>query len=143
MTKDTGAARRARASFAKQTLMRTIGARIVRVGGGECEIACTLPDGFGQQHGFAHAAILTALADTAGGYAAFSLIDPDEDVLASEFKINFLEPARAKRLVGTGTVVRCGRRLVICEIRAFTVEGRRRTLCAVGLQTVARTRKKG
>ena len=129
--------RRARESFASQTLMQTLGAEVVHLAQGECRIACTVPQEFGQQHGFVHAAVLMALADTAGGYAAFTAIDKDEDVLTSELKLNFLEPAKSNRLTGTGRILRAGRRLVVCEIQTLATVGRGTICCAVGLQTIA------
>ena len=81
--------RRVRESFAKQTLMQTLGARIIHLSSGECRIACTVSDAFGQQHGFVHAAVLMALADTAGGYAAFTATEQTEEVVTSELKLNF------------------------------------------------------
>lgn len=76
---------RVRSSFARQTLMKTIGACLIRVSPGEVEIELPFRDDLSQQHGFLHAGIVTALADTACGYAALSLMPVDAAVLTVEF----------------------------------------------------------
>ncbi|CAN5367625.1 PaaI family thioesterase [soil metagenome] len=122
--------------------MQTLGAEILRLAHGECRIACTVSPGFGQQHGFVHAAVLVALADTAGGYAAFTMTGNDEDVLTSELKLNCLGPAKSTRLIGTRKVIRAGKRLVVCEIRTLANAGRADVCCVVGLQTLVRIRSR-
>src|SRR5688572_30901683 len=84
---------RVRASFARQRAMQTIGARIVRVEPGEVELELPFRDDLTQQHGFLHAGIVTALVDSACGYAALSLMDREAAVLSVEYKVNLLAPA--------------------------------------------------
>ena len=43
-----------------------------------------------QQHGYVHAGILSTMADTAGGFAGFTLFPADSSVLTVEFKLNLL-----------------------------------------------------
>lgn len=127
-----------RSSFARQGLMRTLGALLEHVDDGTCTIRARRLEGT-QQSGFLHAGVMAALADTAGGYAAYTLMEPSDEVLTVEFKMNFLIPARGSELIGRGRVLRAGRRLFVCEIDAFSVE-RGEQLCARGLQTVTRHR---
>lgn len=105
---------RVRGSFARQTLMQTIGARLIRVAPGEVEIELPFRDDLGQQHGFLHAGIVTAIADTACGYAALSLMPADASVLTVEFKVNLLSPARGGRMIARGRVTKPGRTLSVC-----------------------------
>ena len=100
---------RVRESFARQTLMSTIGARLTRVAPGEVEIDLPFREDLGQQHGFIHGGIVTAIVDTACGYAALSLMEPEAAVLTVEFKLNFVAPARGERLVALGRVTKPGR----------------------------------
>lgn len=81
---------------------------------------------------------MATIADSAGGYAGFSLFPPRHDVLASEFKIHLLAPAKGRRFVATGRVVRPGKTLTVCEfeVRAFASHGEEPVLCATGLQTL-------
>ena len=84
---------RVRASFARQTFMATIGARLARVAPGEVDIELDVRDDLVQQHGFLHAGVLASAADSACGYAALSLMPPGAAVLSVEFKVNLLAPA--------------------------------------------------
>lgn len=102
-----------RASFARQQLMRTLGARLSRVAAGECEIEMPFNAGFTQQHGFLHAGILTSVVDSACGYAAFSLMAPGAAVMSVEFKVNLLAPAAGDALIARARVMRSGRTLTI------------------------------
>ncbi len=102
-------------NFAKQSFMNTLGAEIVRIEEGKVVIACEKKEGLTQQHGFFHAGVLTSIADSACGYAALTVMPEDADVLSVEFKINLLRPATADKIVATGTVLKSGRTLVVCE----------------------------
>lgn len=105
---------RVRESFARQTLMKTIGASLVRVVPGEVEIELPFRDDLCQQHGFLHGGVVTAVADSACGYAALSLMPPAAAVLTVEFKVNLLAPARGDRFLAHGRVLRPGRTLSVC-----------------------------
>lgn len=88
---------RIRENFGRQRHMATLGVTIAHIAPGEVHLAMPYDDRFSQQNGFLHAGAIASLADSANGYAAYTLAPPDTDVLAVEFKINLLEPARAGR----------------------------------------------
>jgi uncharacterized protein (TIGR00369 family) len=104
-----------RDSFARQSLMQTIGAKIAALAPGTCEIELPYRRDLCQQHGFLHAGITTTIADSAAGYAAFSLMPPGASVLTVEFKVNFMAPAKGERFLARGSVVRSGRALIVVE----------------------------
>ena len=106
---------RIRASFERQGLMRTLGATLDHVGPGEVRIALRPTPAVSQQHGFVHAGAVSAIADSAAGYAALTLMPADAGVLTVEFKINLLAPAVGDRLVATGRVVKAGRTLTLAQ----------------------------
>lgn len=114
---------RVRASFARQRAMQTIGARIVRVDPGEVELELPFRDDLTQQHGFLHAGIVTALVDSACGYAALSLMDREAAVLSVEYKVNLLAPAVGERMRAVGRVIKSGRTLVVCTGEVIAVAG--------------------
>lgn len=114
---------RVRASFARQRVMDTLGARLVRVAPGEVELELPYREELTQQHGFLHAGIVTTVLDSACGYAAFSLMPADAAVLSIEFKTNLLAPARGELLRARGRVVRAGRTVTVCEGEAWMLEG--------------------
>lgn len=97
-------AERIRSSFAKQDLMRTLGATLVSVAPGQVEIALSPHPAIAQQHGFVHGGAVGAIADSAAGFAALSLMPPNRGVLTAEFKINFIAPAAGGRLLARGKV---------------------------------------
>jgi uncharacterized protein (TIGR00369 family) len=126
---------RVRASFGRQRFMATLGARLVRIEPGLCEIELDYRAELTQQHQYLHAGVCTSIADSAGGYAAYSLMPADSSVLAVELKVNLLEPARGERFLARGKVVRAGRRLTVSSIEVEAWSGGRATVCLIGLQT--------
>jgi uncharacterized protein (TIGR00369 family) len=133
---DADFAARVRASFARQQVMEFIGARMIRVEPGLVEIELPFRPELTQQHGFFHAGITSTIADSAGGYAGYTLFPADSSVLTVEYKMNLLAPADGERLVATGRVLKPGRSLTICELAVVAVKSGKETECAHGLQTL-------
>lgn len=104
-----------RTSFARQAVMETIGARILALQPGRCEIELPYRRDLCQQHGYLHAGITTAIADSAAGYAAFSLMPAGSSVLTVEFKVNLMALAAGERFLARGKVVKPGRTLTVAE----------------------------
>ena len=127
---------RTRASFDKQGAMRHLGAILEVVQPGHVEISCPFRRELSQQHGFFHAGIISTIADSAGGYAAFTLFPGDSGVLTIEFKINLIAPADGERAAAIGEVIRSGRNVTVCRLDAFVDKGGKRTHCATGLATL-------
>jgi len=115
--------------------MQTLGGRLLLVEAGRVRIELPYTARVTQQHGYFHAASVAAIADNAGGYAALTLMQPDEDVVAAEFKINLLRPAVGTRIVADGSVVRAGRHLVVSHVDVFAFRDDEPVTVAVMLQT--------
>ena len=113
--KDPDFESRVRESFSRQTLMQTLGARITSVAPGEIEITMPMRAGLSQQDGFVHAGVITAIVDSACGYAALSLTAPGREVLTIEYKVNFLAPAAGELFVARGRVTKSGRNITVCS----------------------------
>ena len=107
-------AERVHASFARQAFMATLGATLTRVEPGIVEIRLPFRPDLTQQHGFIHAAAVAAIADSACGYAAFTLMPAGTGVLSIEYKINLLAPAEGEALVARARVIRPGRTITVC-----------------------------
>jgi uncharacterized protein (TIGR00369 family) len=116
--------------------MATLGAEIVLIAPGEVHLAFPFAAQFCQQNGFMHAGAIASVADSANGYAAYTLAAPDTDVLAVEFKINLLAPARGAGFLACGRVLRVGRTLTVCQADVFTTGAAERALIATMLSTV-------
>ena len=128
--------RRVRDSFARQGLMRLLGAEMTDVSRGRVVIRLPFRDELTQQFGYFHAGGTSAIADSAGGYAGLTMFPEDSEVLTVEFKINLLAPGRGEYLEAIGEVVRSGRTLTICQIEVYGVTGNERSQAALCQQTL-------
>ena len=122
---------RVRSSFAKQGLMTTLAATLGAVSPGAVEVAIHPHAAISQQHGFVHAGAVAAIADSAAGYAALSLMPPGTGVLSTEFKINLLAPAKGDRIIARGRVVKAGRTLTVAQSEVFAESAGQEKLIAL------------
>jgi len=106
---------RIRESFQKQAAMETIGAELTRVQHGMVDIKLT------QQHGILHAGIISAALDSACGFAAYSVIDPDASILTIEFKVNLMSPGRGERFLFRGEVTKPGTTIIVADGRGYAI----------------------
>jgi uncharacterized protein (TIGR00369 family) len=126
-----GAEARIRESFSRQGLMATLGAGITAVSPGSVTIMLPVTPAVGQQHGFVHAGAVAAIADSAAGYAALTLMPEGAGVLTTEFKINLVAPAAGERLLARGKVIKAGRTLTLAMTEVHAVADGSEKLCAV------------
>ena len=110
---------RVRDSFALQGVMHHMGAQLGLIAPGAVDIELAWAKELTQQHGFLHAGVVSAALDSACGYAAFTLMVPEAEVLTIEFKINLLAPAQGERFRMEGRVLKPGRTITVCEGRAY------------------------
>jgi uncharacterized protein (TIGR00369 family) len=124
---------RVRASFGRQGLLATLGARVTRVAPGEVDVELAFDERLTQQHGYLHAGALTAALDSACGYAALTLMPEEAAVLTVEFKVNLLAPAAGERFLARGRVVRAGRTLTVCrgDVVAFAGDDERHVVTMI------------
>ncbi len=119
---DPDFASRIRESFGRQKAMALIGATLSRVEPGQVEISLAYRDDLTQQKGYVHGGILGMIADSACGYAAFSLMPAGGSLVTVEYKMNILNPARAS-LVARGHVVKPGRTLTVARAEVYAADG--------------------
>lgn len=89
-----------------------------------------------QQHGYLHAGIVAAIADSACGYAAYSLMPANSEVLSVEFKVNLLRPAKGETFVATAQVIKSGKTLTVVRADVVGITGEHRELVATMLGTM-------
>lgn len=135
-TSNPAYAQRVQESFERQKIMVLLGARLARVVPGECAIELAYRPELTQQHGYFHGGIIGTIADSAGGYAALSLMPHDASVLTVEYKMNLLAPGDGEKLIARGQVLKAGRTLVVAQVNVVVNKGGRETLCATVLQTL-------
>jgi uncharacterized protein (TIGR00369 family) len=125
-----------RESFARQAMMSTLGAELALVEPGRVHISLPRQEQFTQQNGFVHAGAIASVADSACGYAALTLAPADTDVLAVEFKINLLSPARAPAFEARARVIRSGKTLSTCLAEVFGLGSGEQELVATMMSTI-------
>ncbi len=103
------------ASFERQGLMKTLGAKVIAVEKGRVVLECPWSEKVTQQDGFFHAGALASVVDSACGYAAMTLMPEGKEVLSVEFKVNMLRPANTEKIIAVGEVVRVGRTITVVE----------------------------
>ena len=133
-------AARVRASFERQAFMATLGARLESVEPGQVSIELPFRADLTQQHGFLHAGVVSAIADSACGYAALSLMPPGTAVLSVEFKLNLMKPAAGEVFRAVGKVIRAGRTLTVCGGEVSARHGGTESVIAVMQATMMTVR---
>ncbi len=117
--------------------MRLIGAELSLLEPGIVEITLPYRVDLAQQNGYVHAGIVTTIADSAAGYAAYSLMPAGAEVLSVEFKVNLLRPARGKSFLARAEVIKPGRTLTVARADVFGVaDSGDRALVATMLATI-------
>lgn len=127
---------RVRDSFARQPMMAHIGAELVTLAPGYCEIALPYSRDITQQHGYIHGGALATIADSAAGYAAFTLMAAADSPLTVEYKLNILRPGAGERFIAKGRVIKPGRTLTVVNADVYAVENGAETLCVTSIQTL-------
>jgi uncharacterized protein (TIGR00369 family) len=123
-------------SFASQKFMEHIGAELIDVQPGYCEIHVPFSENLTQQNSFFHAGVISTVADNAAGYASLSLMKEKSLVLSVEFKLNLIRPGAGEKLIGKGQVLKYGKTLTICRSDVFIVKGGVEKLCAAAQLTM-------
>jgi uncharacterized protein (TIGR00369 family) len=131
-----------RESFGKQSIMRLIGAELSLIEPGIVELTLPYRADLAQQHGYLHAGIVTTLADSGAGYAAYSVMPANAEVLSVEFKVNLLRPAQGKSFLAHAEVIKPGRTLTVARADVFGIaDSGERELAATMLATLICLRK--
>ncbi len=116
--------------------MKHLGAKLASLEAGGAEIRVPFRAELTQQHNYFHAGVTGAVADSACGYAAYTLMPADSSVLTVEYKVNLLAPADGEELIARARVVRSGKTLKICTADVFVRKGGAENHCATMLATV-------
>ena len=111
-------------------------AELVEAADGRAVIEVPYREDLTQQHGYFHAGVVSSIADTASGYAAFSIMPDDASVLTVEFKINLTNPAAGERLRSEATVRKGGRTLMVVSATVSAITGDKAVSCAEFLGTM-------
>ena len=113
-----------------------VGREITEMGHGTCTVAVTRRPELLQRLGWLHGGVLAFLVDSAAGIAAGTLLDPHQSVVTSEFKINFLAPARGDRTFSRARVIKPGRRTLVVAGDVYSLENETEIHAATALVTI-------
>jgi uncharacterized protein (TIGR00369 family) len=106
---------RVAAIFDRAPFMADLGVRLLGVGEGWVETEVDLVPRLRQQHGFAHAGVVSTLADHSAGAAATTIVEEGQSVLTADFSIHLLRPGAGEKLTSRGEVVRAGKNLIVTK----------------------------
>lgn len=134
--RDPDYAARVRDSFSRQPFMDYIGAELAVIEPGYCELHLPYRRELTQQHGYIHGGCMATLADNAAGYAAFSLMGPEDSPLTVEYKLNILRPGAGQKLIARGVVLKPGRTLTVVNADVYAVLDGEESLCVASIQTL-------
>lgn len=98
-----------------QRYLRLIGAELTQVEPGVVVFRVPYRDDLGQQDGYFHGGVVGSVAEAVMGAAAASLVAKGDNVVGAEYKVNLLSPGRGAALIARGSVVKPGRRLIVCR----------------------------
>jgi len=127
---------RVRDSFARQPFMDYIGATLDVLEPGYCELHLACREELTQQHGFTHGGVLATIADSAAGYAAFSLMPAESSVLTVEYKLNIMRPGVGDKMIAKATVIKPGRNITVVGSDVYGVKDGEEVLCVASIQTL-------
>ena len=127
---------RVRDSFGRQGFMKHLGAELVELTAGHVSIRAPFRSELTQQHNYFHAGVSGAIADSACGYAAYSLMPADSSVLTVEYKLNLLAPAEGDQLIARARVLRSGKTLKVCAADVYVGKNGGEAHCATMLATI-------
>jgi uncharacterized protein (TIGR00369 family) len=121
--------------FDNQPFSRYLGARLEGVEDGVVRIQLALRPELLQQHGFVHGGVLSYLADNALTFAGGIALGGE--ALTSEFKINYLRPARGVLLTTRAWPISTSRRQSVCTCEvSCTSEDGESTIVAIAQGTI-------
>jgi uncharacterized protein (TIGR00369 family) len=64
-----------------------------------------------------HGGVISALADTVGGVAAFTLLEKGQRVSTVDIRVDYLRPGSVdKPIIGEGRILRMGNRVAVAEM---------------------------
>ena len=133
---------RVKESFARQSFMELLGAKLIDIQPGYCEIHVPFKKDLTQQHGFFHAGVVGTLADNAAGYAAYTLMAADSSILTVEYKVNLMAPGDGELLIAKSNVLKYGRTLTVCRTDIFIRKSGLEKLCAAAQVTLIELKNK-
>ncbi len=122
--------------LAQQPFSVLLGAELVALAPGRCELALPITAQLKQQMGFAHGGVVSYLADNALTYAGGSALQVP--AVTSEYKINYVRPAVGERLVARARAAHVSKTQAVCQCEVYAISAGEEKLCAIAQGTIAK-----
>lgn len=114
-----------------------IGFEYTQVSEGFVEGKIQMREELHQQNGYAHGGLISTLADLVAGFASYTVIDLDQQVLTAEIKVSFFRAGKGETLYARGEVVKKGRRFIFAESEVYSKENQQERIIAKATTTMA------
>lgn len=122
--------------LAAQSFSQMIGTEISHLVAGNAELTLNIGDTLLQQNGFVHGGVLCYMADNCLTFAGGTALG--EAVVTSEFKINYVRPAKGRKVIARSTVLHSGNRQAVCQCKVFVDKVDDKKLVAVAQGTISK-----
>ncbi|WP_035052070.1 PaaI family thioesterase [Carnobacterium pleistocenium] len=116
----------------KQSFLTALGGKLEQIESGKAILSLKKEEWLTQHLGYFHGGVVTALADSAGGAAAVTMVPENYQVVTSELTMHFLRPAVADEIIATAEVIKPGNLLIIVECSVTDKETGKLIAKAVG-----------
>ena len=126
--------------LSQQPFSVLLGAELIALEPGRCELGLVITAQLKQQMGFAHGGVVSYLADNALTYAGGTAMRVP--VVTSEYKINYVRPAIGERLIARARAVHVSQSQAVCQCEVFAVTAGQEKLCAIAQGTIAKLSEK-
>ncbi len=105
----------------RQEFMKHISCKLSSIEAGQVVAEIVLGTEHKQQSGLTHGGVIATIADVAAGFAGFTLIADDQQMVTVELKVSYYYPALGSNLRAVGRVMKHGNTLSYCEADVFSV----------------------
>lgn len=124
----------ARQVLQAQPFSRLLSAELVLWSAEGVELRVPVSDQVKQQYGFVHGGVISYAADNALTFAGGFVLGAA--VITSEFKINYVRPAKGDALIARASVIHAGKTQAVCRCEIFSLNDSDEVLCAVAQGTI-------
>lgn len=105
----------------RQNFMKLLDIHLDEIKPGETFATMKVKEKHKQQKGLVHGGVVATLADIVAGFAAYTLVPEENNVVTGEIKISYLNPGLGNVLEAKGWVLKPGKKLNFCESEVWDV----------------------
>lgn len=110
--------------LAKGPYWKLLGMKIVDCDDGKKGVELEVTEGLLQIYGNVHGGVLASILDSAIVVTLNQYLVLEDRAFTVEMKLNFLRPAKKGRILGVGTIIQKGRRIIVGQGEINDEEGK-------------------